>query len=314
MAAKQDLLDDTQGREPPLLMQPGTVKGVRFHVGYEAPFAVRGFSGFLRIEPAASSFSLVFAYAGSLKPADGSGFEAAPFIGSLGTTWISSADARGWVAAFHPSVINQEFAKWPTLPGKVDSDPFLKRDLELLRAVMPSKGGGSGLDRLLLSNEEDLFMRRVFSSMEDLLENQRDIYWPCRSRSYFLEALLFLWQRPAPIDAEVPRKPARLAQEWLRSNYAEDISVPGLASRFGTNRTSLQEQFRAEFGRTVMDYLGDIRTEAATILMRNTELSLAEICDRVGFADYSNFYREFRKRRGASPQRYRDSALRVRIY
>jgi AraC-like DNA-binding protein len=312
MAHRQDNLDDRQDFPVPLLELPSEVRGRRYYPQYAAPLSVARFSGACRIESPRGAHALVFAVEGCLR--GGGAASPAPLVGPIDGAWTASADAAGWALAFRPEAVNQDLAGWPALPRKAEDDPYLSRDAELLRSILPASRGGAAEGPLLLSAEEALFLRRVFSTMEGLLAEQDDIYWPCRSRSYFLEILYFLWRRPAPESAARSPGPARNARDWMLSHYGEQVSLPDIARALGTNRTSLQELFRAEYGTTVMEYLGDIRVEAATVLMRNTELSLAEIGQRVGYSDYSGFFREFRKRRGDAPSRYRETRLAVRIY
>jgi AraC-like DNA-binding protein len=307
-------LDDRQEGTERLLDLALRIRGRRIFPDYAAPLAAIRFSGAFRVEPPGEAYVLLFAYEGCARGPGQSDASPAPFIAPVSRTLVTSPDAEGWALAFKPEAVNQSLAGWPGLPIEPGDDAFLRRDAELLGAVLSPGEAGRSAAPMLLSAEECVFLRRLFSSMAALLENQDDVYWPCRSRSYFLEILYFLWRRPAPEAAGGRPGPARRARDRILSRYAERLSLPDLARELGTNRTSLQEQFKSEYGRTVMEYLGDIRVEAATILMRNTELSLAEIGDRVGYADYSNFFREFRKRRGDTPSRYRETRLKVKIY
>lgn len=312
MAERQRLMDDRQDRPAPLLEPPLEVRGTRHYPQYAAPLSVTRFSGVWRIEPPRGAYAFAFAVEGCLR--GGRAAVPAPLIGPIGAPLTTSADADGWLLAFRPEAVNQDLAGWPSLPEKEGGDPYLERDAQLLRSILGEPSGNPADGLMLLSAEEALFLRRVFSTMEDLLLNQRDIYWPCRSRSYFLETLYFLWRRPAPESSARSPGIARKARDWMLSHYVEPVGVPDIAGAVGTNRTSLQEQFRAEYGTTVMEYLGDIRIEAAIVLMRNTELSLAEIGERAGYADYSGFFREFRRRKGESPSLYREERLSVKIY
>jgi AraC-like DNA-binding protein len=310
-AREQDTLAHEQF--PPSIAVPET-RARRYYPGYSMPMSVRRFSGALRAAPPGDCVAILYANAGRASAEGARSPIAAPFLAAIRSAWSCSEDTEGWLAAFHPRIINQEFADWPAIRATAAEDPLMERDIELLDAILGRGPGGAPGRPLLLDPEETIFLNRLFSGMTGLLEAQDDIYWPCRGRSFFLEILFFLWRRPSPEASSQAISPSRRVQDWLRLHYAEKISVARLAELFATNRTTLQERFRCEFGTSVMDALGEIRAEAASILMRNTELTLSEIGERVGFPDYSNFYREFSRRRGLAPSSYRKKAATARIY
>ena len=56
-----------------------------------------------------------------------------------------------------------------------------------------------------------------------------------------------------------------------------------------------------------MDYLTDLRINHARQLMGQTELTMREIADMVGYEDQLYFSRIFKKRTGFTPSAYRRS-------
>ena len=56
-------------------------------------------------------------------------------------------------------------------------------------------------------------------------------------------------------------------------------------------------------------YLNELRVGAAAQLLINTEESLLEICFRVGFGNYSNFNRQFKRINGLGPRTLRGQFL-----
>ena len=283
-----------------------------FYPHYISPLGIKHFSGCSRIGPCSGINGILFCHTGSVRTESGTEL-AAPFIVPVDRMVRVGEGSEGWLAVYRPEVINQSFVSWPDIPPEAENDPFAIRDRELLESVLPGSGSECG-KRLALTPEEDLFMLRLFACLTDLLENKRDIYWPCRSRSFFLEILFFFWQRPAFAGTDSEYSKAQRVHEWLRVHYSEHISLAGLSKQFCSNRTTLQEEFRKEYSDSIMNVLNKIRVDAATTLMRNTELSLSEIGTRTGFCDYSNFYREFLRRKNAAPEEYRQRIKTVQIY
>jgi AraC family L-rhamnose operon regulatory protein RhaS len=316
MAKQQEPLDNRQdscAASPAAGVEPAAGAAgpaAIFYPEYRPPFAVQCLQGAVRYASCRDRPALLFLRSAVLGGQGGRAI-VQPLIGALGPDGFAATGADGWLVEFHPAIINQEFAAWPAFPATVPADALLQGDLALLQAALTGQSAVSIDGARRLNDEEAVFLNRLFSIMHRLLAARDDAFWPCRSRSLFLEVLYFLRQAPEPVP-----QPSRSRQvhDWLHVHYGEKITLDRLSRQFATNRTSLQEQFRAEYGSSVMDRLGEIRVEMAGILMRNTELSLAEICHRVGFADYSNFFREFRKRRGIPPGDFRACVATVRIY
>ncbi len=153
---------------------------------------------------------------------------------------------------------------------------------------------------------------------KESLDKQSDLFWPCRSRSYFLELLflirdLFIEEK-APDGIALDRAactgalPARLedALLYLHTHFAEEIGLEGLAAAFSTNRTSLNALFREHLGRTVIQYLISIRVAFACLVLRDTTVPVKEVVYRSGFNDFAHFNRTFKKATSMTPAEYRE--------
>ena len=71
--------------------------------------------------------------------------------------------------------------------------------------------------------------------------------------------------------------------------------------------------FRTRTGKTVSDYIIDIRLGYAARLLVDTNTSVAEICYSCGFNNISNFNRIFKKKKGCSPSEFRENYHKTRI-
>ncbi|NNM01486.1 MAG: helix-turn-helix domain-containing protein [Gammaproteobacteria bacterium] len=94
-------------------------------------------------------------------------------------------------------------------------------------------------------------------------------------------------------------------QLWMEAHLAEDITVAGVAQRFGLSTRSLVRRFHAATDRPLKDYLRALRLTTAADLLRSTNLSIAEVAERVGYRDARNFARAFRAARAIAPREYR---------
>jgi AraC family L-rhamnose operon regulatory protein RhaS len=156
-------------------------------------------------------------------------------------------------------------------------------------------------------------LQQLFVRLANELEEQKDGFWSCRSRSYLIE-ILFLLQRiflvPDP-DSEIllnnNSEFVGQAMLFLHANYSRKITMVELSRRLNMNRTTLNERFREETGMTATTYLIDLRIRLACQMLRDTLIPVSEIASRVGFNDTAHFTRTFRKLTLCSPSDYRQS-------
>jgi transcriptional regulator GlxA family with amidase domain len=82
-------------------------------------------------------------------------------------------------------------------------------------------------------------------------------------------------------------------------------SVDSLAERAGLSRSAFAERFAQKLGRTPMSYLAQWRLQDAARLLRDTELSISEIQQRLGYGSAAPFDRAFKRVHRISPSHYR---------
>jgi AraC-like DNA-binding protein len=87
-----------------------------------------------------------------------------------------------------------------------------------------------------------------------------------------------------------------------------DWTVESLAAEVACSRATFARRFRELVGEPPLVYLTRLRMEVAARLLRDGELSLATIAERVGYASEFAFNRTFHRVRGVPPGRYREQA------
>lgn len=93
----------------------------------------------------------------------------------------------------------------------------------------------------------------------------------------------------------------------IQKRIAHQFDVEKLARQANISASHLRHLFKLETGLTIMQYVKLIRMQQAEHLLRTTFLSVKEIMNRVGIANESYFSREFKKRHGLPPNKYRTS-------
>ena len=97
-------------------------------------------------------------------------------------------------------------------------------------------------------------------------------------------------------------------QQYLRSNFAEPISVEDLARLVNLSSSRLTHLFKSEVGYTPASCLKFVRLEKARELLETTFLSVKQIISLVGMSDKDNFRRDFKRAYGLPPREYRSSS------
>lgn len=91
----------------------------------------------------------------------------------------------------------------------------------------------------------------------------------------------------------------------IDERYSEELTLKDLAAEVNISYNYLVTMFRREIGMGFGDYLTQKRLRTAKALLKNTELKVYEIAERVGYKDASYFSQQFRKSEGETPYDYR---------
>jgi transcriptional regulator GlxA family with amidase domain len=155
------------------------------------------------------------------------------------------------------------------------------------------------------------------------LEVQRDWYWSCRGRSYFMEVIIALERMYSLLGYGANKeKPDNLykiqnpklhdAVLYIEANYNENITLSHIAANAQLNHTSLTELMKQEFGCTAIEYLMQYRISVAKKQLAFTEVPIKDITAMVGFKTVQHFGRIFKEHTGVTPAEYRKRAVNKR--
>ncbi|MBQ8649295.1 MAG: helix-turn-helix domain-containing protein [Clostridia bacterium] len=97
------------------------------------------------------------------------------------------------------------------------------------------------------------------------------------------------------------------AAGFIKQNYSDcNLSLQTVAEALSISESHLGKLFKKELSVNFSGYLLNVRMERAKQLLRNTDLSVAEICHRVGY-NYPTYFRKiFNNHTGMSPSEYRN--------
>ncbi|ASS66769.1 MULTISPECIES: AraC family transcriptional regulator [unclassified Paenibacillus] len=95
---------------------------------------------------------------------------------------------------------------------------------------------------------------------------------------------------------------------YLSTQYAEPISMEGMAESFGYSRAYLSRVFKQHAGMSPVSFLLRLRIDKGRRMLRERrDLTVEQIASSVGLQDALYFSRQFRRFHGESPTDYRES-------
>ena len=108
--------------------------------------------------------------------------------------------------------------------------------------------------------------------------------------------------------ASTPHREVMLARRFLEQHYDAPISIDDLSREVALSPFYLIRSFRDVYNQTPYQYLVMLRITRAKELLRNSDLSITDICIAVGYESLGSFSTLFRKATGISPRTYRDNS------
>lgn len=98
---------------------------------------------------------------------------------------------------------------------------------------------------------------------------------------------------------------SQLFRDYIDSHYTDDLSLESLAQKYNTSSQYIARLLKKELGMSFQAYLHQLRIAKAKELLQNTDLSVNDICDRVGYKSRNTFIRSFKMQEGLTPGEYR---------
>ena len=96
------------------------------------------------------------------------------------------------------------------------------------------------------------------------------------------------------------REIARAIKEFLDENYKNNITLHMISEKLFISHSTVCHYFREVYGTTIKQY---INTKRALEAKRLIEIGVSPtvVCEKLGFYNYTTFYRIYKKQFGFSP-------------
>ena len=97
------------------------------------------------------------------------------------------------------------------------------------------------------------------------------------------------------------------AIDYIKSNYAADLTVKSLAEALSLNRSYLSTIFKNEMHTTLQQYITEYRLTRAAELLGLSQLRIEDVSEYSGYKDPLVFAKAFKRKFGKTPSQYRKS-------
>ena len=154
-------------------------------------------------------------------------------------------------------------------------------------------------------------LRNILREMEQKNTGYEDV---CQA---YMEILIIRLMRNTALA--IPSEPQTVSanrqcaavRRYIDLHFKEPLTLELLAEEGHMNKYYLSHTFKREYGVSPINYMISRRTEESKYLLAETDLSLSQIAQLLGFSSLSYFSQVFRKTQGLTPMEYRQNAKRL---
>lgn len=157
------------------------------------------------------------------------------------------------------------------------------------------------------STEISSCMWNILREMEQKQTGFEDVCQAC------MEMLIIRLMRkislsvPAESQFTAGNRQCALVKHYIDQHFKESLSLEQLAAKAHMNKYYLVHTFKEEYGVSPINYMISRRIVESKYLLAETDLTLTQIAQLLGFSSPSYFSQAFRKAQGISPMDYRKS-------
>ena len=91
----------------------------------------------------------------------------------------------------------------------------------------------------------------------------------------------------------------------LTSDLRSRLTIEELSKEYLINTSTLKATFKGVYGQPIATYMKEYRIRQAAVLLRQTQGTVADIANQVGYENQSKFATAFREIMKESPKEYR---------
>ena len=150
-------------------------------------------------------------------------------------------------------------------------------------------------------------LRNILREMEQKNPGYEDV---CQA---YMEILIIRLMRTTALA--VPAEPQTVStnrqcaavRRYIDLHFKEPLTLEQLAEEGHMNKFYLSHAFKKEYGLSPINYMISKRIDESKYLLAETDLSLSQIAQLLGFSSLSYFSQVFHRTQGITPKEYRQS-------
>ena len=148
-------------------------------------------------------------------------------------------------------------------------------------------------------------LRNILREMEQKNTGYEDV---CQA---FMEILIIRLMRstalavPAEAQTVSANRQCAAVRRYIDLHFKEPLTLEQLAEEGHMNKFYLSHAFKREYGVSPINYLIAKRIEESKYLLAETDLSMSQIAQLLGFSSLSYFSQVFQRTQAVSPKEYR---------
>ncbi|KQX46701.1 response regulator transcription factor [Paenibacillus sp. Root444D2] len=124
----------------------------------------------------------------------------------------------------------------------------------------------------------------------------------------FVQAVNYFSQNVIPVSPKY-RREIRAVIAFMVKHIEQRITLHMIACEVNMNESYLTRLFKKETGKTIVNFLNELRLEKACELLKNPDLSIKEVAELVGIPDPFYFNRIFNRTYGLNPTEFKKNHL-----
>ena len=117
----------------------------------------------------------------------------------------------------------------------------------------------------------------------------------------------------AKVEVESDSRRVLKVKSFIDSHFKDEIRLEQLSDMVGMTPTAFSRFFHLRTGKSLSEYIVDVRLGYVSRRLVDTADSVSEICYACGFNTLSNFNRLFRKHKGCSPTEFREKYQKTKV-
>ena len=151
------------------------------------------------------------------------------------------------------------------------------------------------------------------ASIDDKFLMAHELIYILHELSKFDDAYELASSTFAKVEVSSESRRVLKVKDFINTHINDELRLEQLANLVGMTPTAFSRFFKLRTGKTLSEYIVDIRLGQAARLLVDTADSVSEICWNCGFNTLSNFNRLFRKRKGCSPTEFREKYSKTKV-